>query len=114
MNAVSSLQALTKETEEISSKEYSMIFDSGKKLKKRSFDEDNEEIAGKSEKRKILHELVLRSEYVLDSVKCSCMYDTEGFIDEVRTWNTINYVTFFRSILSFQRLRCFLSFAPGL
>ena len=98
MNAVSSLQALTQETEEFSSKEYSMIFDSGKKIKKRSFDDDDEEIAGKSEKRKILHELVLRSEYVLDSVKCSCMYDTEGFIDEVRTWNTIYYISFFGSI----------------
>ena len=85
MNAVSSLQALTKETEDSSSKEYSMIFDNGKKIKKRSIDQDNEEITGKSDQKKILDELVLRSEYVLESVKCSCMYDTEGFIDEVRT-----------------------------
>ena len=85
MNAVSSLQALTKETEDSSSKEYSMIFDNGKKIKKRCIDQDNEEITGKSDQKKILDELVLRSEYVLESVKCSCMYDTEGFIDEVRT-----------------------------
>ena len=62
-----------------------MIFDNGKKLKKRCIDQDNEEITGKSDQKKILDELVLRSEYVLESVKCSCMYDTEGFIDEVRT-----------------------------
>ena len=46
-----------------------MIFDNGKKLKKRCIDQDNEEITGKSDQKKILDELVLRSEYVLESVK---------------------------------------------
>ena len=85
-NAVSSLQDLIKQTEH-KSNQNNLIFDSGKKNKKRKNDTADlgSENPEKLNENKIFSELVLRSEYVLDSVKHSCTYDTEGFIDEVRT-----------------------------
>lgn len=58
--------------------------ENGKRSKKRRNDQDEEEYSVKSDDRRTLQELVSRSEYVLESVKYSCIYDTEGFIDEVR------------------------------
>jgi hypothetical protein len=80
-NAVNSLENMIIETEKYASLNNSSIENSGKKLKKRKNIEGDE---GNNAGRNVLSELVFRSEFILESVKTSCVYDTDGFIDEDR------------------------------
>jgi hypothetical protein len=86
---VSSLQALTKHSSEVHQERSDILLlgdISGKKGKKRKADEEDENSEGATaiQRRAVSCELVLRCEHILNSVKAACVYDTEGFIDEVR------------------------------
>jgi hypothetical protein len=89
VNSVSSLQALTTySTEAYQERSDNLLLGdiSGKKGKKRKADEEDEEseVATAVQRKAVSCELVLRCEHILSSVKAACVYDTEGFIDEVR------------------------------
>lgn len=79
-NAVLSLKSLIQETEKYFSTNTNLTEFVGKKSKKRKIEDSENSLAGQN----VVSELVLRSEFILESVKMSCMYDTDGFIDEVR------------------------------
>jgi hypothetical protein len=79
-NAVNSLESMIIETEKYTLMNNTSIENSGKKLKKRK---NLDDIQGGGLGRNVLSELVFRSEFILESVKTSCIYDTDGFIDEV-------------------------------
>ena len=90
MNSVSSLQALTQYSSEASQERSDILLlgdISGKKGKKRKADDEDEESedAAAVQRKAVSRELVLRCEHILSSVKAACVYDTEGFIDEVRS-----------------------------
>lgn len=86
---MTSLQALTQFTSESQQDRSDLLIlgdISGKKGKKRKADEEEGELedATVTQRKAVSHELVLRCEHILSSVKAACVYDTEGFIDEVR------------------------------
>jgi hypothetical protein len=102
---VSSLEIVILETEKYTLMNNSSIENSGKKLKKRKNLDDNE---GGDLGRQVLSELVFRSEFVLESVKTSCIYDTDGFIDEVLLILHIYVYTFMYTYLLIYFYACIL------
>jgi hypothetical protein len=102
---VRSLEIVILETEKYTLMNNSSIENSGKKLKKRKNLDDNE---GGDLGRQVLSELVFRSEFVLESVKTSCIYDTDGFIDEVLLILYIYVYTFMYTYLLIYFYACIL------